>query len=178
MSGLHYHFVCRWGPDAWHFCCLIACSNGFARVVSESMRFYTLAAHWLYTHSHNQLSNAHTNRYPCIVGAGRNAAILHYERNTAVAGPNDLVLVDAGTKDRVLCVLWCRKGLQWPLTRLLVGMWASRKQHAHNHRLSALTIGVVTACQGLCFFPTHLLTHTSSHTPLNLPPQPQPRRRA
>lgn len=35
-------------------------------------------------------------RYPCIVGAGRNAAILHYERNTAVVGPQDLVLVDAG----------------------------------------------------------------------------------
>jgi Xaa-Pro aminopeptidase len=30
------------------------------------------------------------------VGAGRNAAILHYERNTAVVGPQDLVLVDAG----------------------------------------------------------------------------------
>lgn len=35
-------------------------------------------------------------RYPCIVGAGRNAAILHYERNTAVVSPQDLVLVDAG----------------------------------------------------------------------------------
>jgi hypothetical protein len=37
-------------------------------------------------------------RYPCIVGAGRNGAILHYERNTAVVGPQDLVLVDAGER--------------------------------------------------------------------------------
>ncbi|KAF6261161.1 peptidase M24, structural domain-containing protein [Scenedesmus sp. NREL 46B-D3] len=38
--------------------------------------------------------------YPCIVGAGRNAAILHYERNSATVGPNDLVLVDAGAEFR------------------------------------------------------------------------------
>jgi hypothetical protein len=51
------------------------------------------------THStprHSACAGVTPCRYPCIVGAGRNAAILHYERNAAVVGPQDLVLVDAG----------------------------------------------------------------------------------
>lgn len=36
------------------------------------------------------------NAYTPQVGAGRNAGILHYERNSAQVGPSDLVLVDAG----------------------------------------------------------------------------------
>ncbi|KAF8055939.1 hypothetical protein HT031_006578 [Scenedesmus sp. PABB004] len=38
--------------------------------------------------------------YPCIVGAGRNAAVLHYERNAATLAEGDLVLVDAGAEFR------------------------------------------------------------------------------
>ncbi len=38
--------------------------------------------------------------YPAIVCAGRNAAILHYERNSSLVGPQDLVLVDAGAEFR------------------------------------------------------------------------------
>ena len=38
--------------------------------------------------------------YPSIVGAGRNGATLHYERNDARAKPEDLVLVDAGAEHR------------------------------------------------------------------------------
>ena len=36
--------------------------------------------------------------YPSIVGAGRNAATLHYERNDARCRAHDLVLVDAGAE--------------------------------------------------------------------------------
>ncbi|KAI8473827.1 MAG: peptidase M24, structural domain-containing protein [Monoraphidium minutum] len=38
--------------------------------------------------------------YPCIVGAGPNAGVLHYERNTARIGRDDLVLIDAGAEFR------------------------------------------------------------------------------
>jgi hypothetical protein len=38
--------------------------------------------------------------YPAIVCAGRNAAILHYERNSCQVGQGDLVLVDAGAEFR------------------------------------------------------------------------------
>jgi Xaa-Pro aminopeptidase len=38
--------------------------------------------------------------YPAIVCAGRNAAILHYERNSCAVGAHDLVLVDAGAEFR------------------------------------------------------------------------------
>lgn len=34
--------------------------------------------------------------YPCIVGGGRRAAILHYERNSEAVKDGELVLVDAG----------------------------------------------------------------------------------
>lgn len=38
--------------------------------------------------------------YPSIVAAGSNAATLHYERNNAVIGRDDLILVDAGAEYR------------------------------------------------------------------------------
>jgi Xaa-Pro aminopeptidase len=34
--------------------------------------------------------------YPCIVGAGKNACVMHYVRNDAVLRDGDLVLIDAG----------------------------------------------------------------------------------
>ncbi|MEM9622511.1 MAG: aminopeptidase P N-terminal domain-containing protein, partial [Pseudomonadota bacterium] len=34
--------------------------------------------------------------YPCIVGGGNNACVLHYVENSAVLQDNDLVLIDAG----------------------------------------------------------------------------------
>ncbi|CAL6318297.1 unnamed protein product [Bathycoccus prasinos] len=34
--------------------------------------------------------------YPCIVGSGKNAAILHYEENSALCKEKEIVLVDAG----------------------------------------------------------------------------------
>lgn len=34
--------------------------------------------------------------YPCIVGAGPNAGVLHYERNARLVEAGDLVLIDAG----------------------------------------------------------------------------------
>jgi Xaa-Pro aminopeptidase len=34
--------------------------------------------------------------YPCIVGAGKNACVMHYVRNDAVLKDGDLVLIDAG----------------------------------------------------------------------------------
>lgn len=46
--------------------------------------------------------------YPCIVGAGANAAILHYERNSTRVGAGDLVLVDAGERGaRQACACVC-----------------------------------------------------------------------
>ena len=36
--------------------------------------------------------------YPCIVGSGRNAAILHYEKNDALCKEKEIVLVDAGAE--------------------------------------------------------------------------------
>jgi len=38
--------------------------------------------------------------YPCIVGSGPNAAVLHYESNRRVTQAGDLVLVDAGAEFR------------------------------------------------------------------------------
>jgi hypothetical protein len=38
--------------------------------------------------------------YPCIVGAGPNAGVLHYERNAATLQQQDLVLIDAGAEFR------------------------------------------------------------------------------
>ncbi|KAF5831496.1 Creatinase/Aminopeptidase P [Dunaliella salina] len=38
--------------------------------------------------------------YPCIVGAGPNAAILHYETNRSQVRTGDLVLIDAGAEVR------------------------------------------------------------------------------
>jgi Xaa-Pro aminopeptidase len=56
--------------------------------------------------------------YPCIVGAGANAAILHYERNNATVGQNDLVLVDAGgwlsyCFDALLLLHWLGAFVPW-----------------------------------------------------------------
>ena len=36
--------------------------------------------------------------YPCIVGSGKNAAILHYEENSALCKEKEIVLVDAGAE--------------------------------------------------------------------------------
>ena len=38
--------------------------------------------------------------YPSIVGGGRNAATLHYERNDAFVAPRELILIDAGAEWR------------------------------------------------------------------------------
>ncbi len=41
-------------------------------------------------------SGARFPAYPCIVGAGRNACVMHYVRNDATLKDGDLVLIDAG----------------------------------------------------------------------------------
>ena len=41
-------------------------------------------------------SGARAPAYPCIVGSGRNACVLHYTDNRAVLKAKDLVLIDAG----------------------------------------------------------------------------------
>ncbi|HET9796178.1 MAG TPA: aminopeptidase P family protein [Thermoanaerobaculia bacterium] len=41
--------------------------------------------------------------YPSIVGSGRNAATLHYVRNDATIGGDDLVLIDAGAEFEGYC---------------------------------------------------------------------------
>lgn len=41
-------------------------------------------------------NGARSPAYPCIVGGGNNACILHYVDNTATLKKNDLVLIDAG----------------------------------------------------------------------------------
>eukprot|EP00193_Tetraselmis_chui_P000276 CAMPEP_0177761212 /NCGR_PEP_ID=MMETSP0491_2-20121128/5683_1 /TAXON_ID=63592 /ORGANISM="Tetraselmis chuii, Strain PLY429" /LENGTH=498 /DNA_ID=CAMNT_0019277169 /DNA_START=63 /DNA_END=1559 /DNA_ORIENTATION=- len=38
--------------------------------------------------------------YPAIIGAGRNSAILHYDRNNGPIQPHDVVLMDAGSEYR------------------------------------------------------------------------------
>jgi len=38
--------------------------------------------------------------YPCIVGAGRNACVMHYVRNDGALKDGDLVLIDAGAEYR------------------------------------------------------------------------------
>ena len=46
---------------------------------------------------HEFLSNgARTAAYPCIVGGGSNACVLHYTRNSSRLRKGDLVLIDAG----------------------------------------------------------------------------------
>jgi Xaa-Pro aminopeptidase len=46
------------------------------------------------------INGARAPAYPCIVGAGRNACVLHYTDNQAVMKVNDLVLIDAGCEYR------------------------------------------------------------------------------
>ena len=41
-------------------------------------------------------SGARSPAYPCIVGGGSNACVMHYVENTATLKKNDLVLIDAG----------------------------------------------------------------------------------
>jgi Xaa-Pro aminopeptidase len=41
-------------------------------------------------------NGARSPAYPCIVGGGNNACVLHYVDNTATLKKNDLVLIDAG----------------------------------------------------------------------------------
>ena len=41
--------------------------------------------------------------YPCIVGAGVNAATLHYESNASLIQQDDLIMVDAGAEYRYGC---------------------------------------------------------------------------
>lgn len=41
-------------------------------------------------------NGARSPAYPCIVGGGENACVLHYIENTAALKTNDLVLIDAG----------------------------------------------------------------------------------
>ena len=41
-------------------------------------------------------SGARTPAYPCIVGSGNNACVLHYVSNSASMKKSDLVLIDAG----------------------------------------------------------------------------------
>ncbi len=41
-------------------------------------------------------SGARSPAYPCIVGSGNNACVMHYVENTATLKKNDLVLIDAG----------------------------------------------------------------------------------
>lgn len=43
--------------------------------------------------------------YPCIVGAGSNAATLHYESNASQIQADDLIMVDAGAEFRSVHVL-------------------------------------------------------------------------
>jgi Xaa-Pro aminopeptidase len=47
--------------------------------------------------THEFMSNgARSPAYPCIVGSGENACVMHYVDNAAVLKKNDLVLIDAG----------------------------------------------------------------------------------
>ena len=44
--------------------------------------------------------------YPCIVGAGVNAATLHYESNASLIQHDDLIMVDAGAEFRYGLSIW------------------------------------------------------------------------
>eukprot|EP00879_Flechtneria_rotunda_P013073 GHRR01013653.1.p1 GENE.GHRR01013653.1~~GHRR01013653.1.p1 ORF type:complete len:463 (+),score=103.73 GHRR01013653.1:445-1833(+) len=93
---------CRSLKTAAEVACLLEASKGSAeahkaiwRACKPGMKEYHLEA--AFGHAAGQHGLRHLG-YPCIVGAGRNAAVLHYERNSATVGPNDLVLVDAGAE--------------------------------------------------------------------------------
>lgn len=93
---------CRSYKTAAEVGCLLEASRGSVaghkamwRACRSGMREYQLEAEFVHAAAHHGLLHL---GYPCIVGAGRNAAILHYERNNATVGANDLVLVDAGER--------------------------------------------------------------------------------
>ncbi len=71
---------------AAHYSAMRACCPG----ENES----ALAAELVREFVRNQTCEA----YPCIVGAGANACILHYFKNCAVMEKNSLVLIDAGAE--------------------------------------------------------------------------------
>eukprot|EP00882_Tetradesmus_deserticola_P029423 GHRQ01032957.1.p1 GENE.GHRQ01032957.1~~GHRQ01032957.1.p1 ORF type:complete len:222 (+),score=54.21 GHRQ01032957.1:955-1620(+) len=91
---------CRATKTAAEVGCLLEASRGSSAAhkamwaaCKPGMKEFQLEA--VFTHAAGQAGLMQLG-YPCIVGAGRNAAILHYERNSATVRPNDLVLVDAG----------------------------------------------------------------------------------
>jgi Xaa-Pro aminopeptidase len=91
---------CRSLKTAAEVGCLLEASRGSAlahkamwAACKPGLKEYQLEA--AFSHAAGQAGLMQLG-YPCIVGAGRNAAILHYERNSATVGPTDLVLVDAG----------------------------------------------------------------------------------
>src|SRR5262249_31851035 len=47
---------------------------------------------------HFRREGARRNGYPCIIGAGENATVLHYNENDARVQEGSLVLVDAGAE--------------------------------------------------------------------------------
>ena len=63
------------------------------RVCEPGMRESQLEAELTYEFMRN---GARSPAYPCIVGGGHNACVMHYVENTATLKKNDLVLIDAG----------------------------------------------------------------------------------
>ncbi|WIA40480.1 hypothetical protein OEZ86_013836 [Tetradesmus obliquus] len=95
---------CRATKTAAEVGCLMEASRGSAAAhkamwaaCKPGLKEYQLEA--AFTHAAGQAGLMQLG-YPCIVGAGPNGAILHYERNSATVKPNDLVLVDAGAEFR------------------------------------------------------------------------------
>jgi Xaa-Pro aminopeptidase len=91
---------CRASKTAAEVGCLMEASRGSAAAhkamwaaCKPGMKEFQLEA--AFSHAAGQAGLMQLG-YPCIVGAGSNAAILHYERNSATVEANDLVLVDAG----------------------------------------------------------------------------------
>ncbi|WIA20195.1 hypothetical protein OEZ85_006043 [Tetradesmus obliquus] len=95
---------CRATKTAAEVGCLMEASRGSAAAhkamwaaCKPGLKEYQLEA--AFAHAAGQAGLMQLG-YPCIVGAGANGAILHYERNSATVKPNDLVLVDAGAEFR------------------------------------------------------------------------------
>lgn len=92
---------------------------------------------------------ARSPAYPCIVGGGQNACILHYVDNAAALKKNDLVLIDAGCEYQHYAADVTR-------TFPVAGRFSKSQQALYEVVLEANRCGIEACRPGVAFNAPHL----------------------
>ena len=95
-----------------------------------------------------QRNGAHKMPYGSIVGAGTNAAILHFEPSERIVQQNDLILIDAGSDIHDYCV---------DITRVFPasGKFTEQQQKIYNIVLKAQETGIEMCRPGVEWHDVH-----------------------